>query len=168
MSTDLTLQFRYTEAEYVAAVRLFYNHKFHIPTYAVGVGILLPAGFLFWLYSQEPVILFGWSVFALIVLTPLIFYVVTPHTHFRRDARFHDTYWLHFSEDGLEFKTTHVNSQLDWKLYQQVWENRQFYLLFYGERLFTIIPKRVFANANQEAQFKDLLQRKISAQFLEL
>ncbi len=116
MSTDLTLQFQYTEAEYVAAVRSFYNHKFHIPTYAAGVGIVLLAGFLFWLYSREPVILFGWSVFALIVLT---------------------------------------------------WENRQFYLLFYGERLFTVIPKRVFADAAQEAQFRELLQRKISPHFFE-
>ncbi|MFN8458952.1 MAG: YcxB family protein [Anaerolineae bacterium] len=167
MSADLTLQFQYTEAEYVAAVRSFYNRKFHIPTYAVGVGIVLLAGFLFWLYSREPVILFGWSVFALIVLTPLIFYVITPHTHFRREANFCDTYWLRFSEEGLEFKTTHVNSQLDWQLYRQVWENRQFYLLFYGERLFTVIPKRVFADAAQETQFRELLQRKISSQFHE-
>ena len=37
-----------------------------------------------------------------------------------------------FAEEGIEFNTEHIHSQIDWKLYHQVWENKDFYLLFFA------------------------------------
>ncbi|MBI1878388.1 MAG: YcxB family protein [Chloroflexi bacterium] len=165
--TDLVLQFQYTEAEYVAAVHSYYNRTFHMRTYIIALSVVLLAGLYLWFSTGEAVMFFGVSVFLLIVATPLIFYFVTPRTVFRREPNFHNIYTLRFTEDGLEFKTENVNSKLDWKLYRQVWENKAFYLLFYGERLFTVIPKRVFESAAQERQFRELLQRHITPTFVE-
>lgn len=165
LSPDVTLQFQYSEDEYVAAVHSFYNHTFHIRTYIIALGVVLLAGLYLWFSTGEAVVFFGLAVFLLIVTTPLVFYFVTPRTHFRREARFHNTYRLRFAEEGIEFKTEHVHSKLDWELYQQVWENKDFYLLSYGKRRFTIIPKRVFESAAQEAQFRNMLKRKITPNF---
>ena len=150
LPTDLILQFKYTEDEYVSAVQSYYARTFHIWTYLIALGVVLLASLYLWFSTGEPVVIFGLSVFLLIVALPLIFYFVTPRTTFRREPHFHDLYWLHFSEEEIEFKTEHVNSNLEWSLYQKVWENKNFYLLFYGERLFTIIPKRVFESEAQE------------------
>src|SRR5262245_6546170 len=127
MSTDLTLQFKYTEDEYIAAVHSYYNRTLHLRTYIIALVVVLLAGLYLLFSTGEPVIFFGLSVFLMIVSTPLIFYFVTPRMTFRREARFHDTYHLRFAAEGIEFKTAHINSQLDWALYHEVWENKAFY-----------------------------------------
>jgi hypothetical protein len=159
---NLTLQFNYTEAEYVSAVQSYYNRLLHVKTYIIGVSILVLAGLWWWLYTGEQMVLFGLSAFALLVVRPLIFYCFSPRSHFRRKPRLRDTQLLSCSEDGIELKTGNLNSQLKWQVYRQAYETPQFYLLFYGEQLFTIIPKRVFANVDQEARFRELLKRKIA------
>lgn len=161
LPTDVILQFQYTEAEYVAAVHSYYNRAFHIGTYLIALGVVFLASLYLWFATDEPVIFFGVSIFLLIVATPLVFYFVTPRTTFRRESRLHDTYWLRFDDEGIAFKTEHINSNLDWALYQQAWENKRFFFLIYGKQMYTIIPKRVFADAEQEARFRMLTQRKI-------
>ncbi len=167
LSTDLTLQFQYTEAEYVAATHSYCNRSFHMRTYLITLGVVFLAGLYLWFSTSEPVIFFGVSIFLLIVATPLVLYFVTPRATFRREPRLQDTYWLRFDEDGIAFKTEHVNSNLDWALYQQVWENKRFFFLIYGKQMYTVIPKRVFENAAQETQFRELLKRKITPQIIE-
>lgn len=167
LSTDLTLQFQYTEAEYVAATHSYYNRSFHMGSYLIALGVVLLAGLYLWFSTSEPVVFFGVSVFLLIVATPLVFYFVSPHTAFRRHPSLRDTYWLRFNEDGIAFKTEHVNSNLDWELYQQVWENKRFFFLIYGKQMYTVIPKRAFESVSQETQFRELLKHKITPQIIE-
>jgi hypothetical protein len=151
----------------VAAAHSYYNRRFHMRTYLIALGVVLLAGLYLWFSTDEPVVFFGVSIFLLIVATPLVFYFVTPRTTFRREPRLRDIYWLRFDDDSIAFKTEHINSNMDWELYQQVWENKRFFFLIFGERMYTVIPKRVFESAVQEIQFRELLKRKITSQFIE-
>lgn len=54
---------------------------------------------------------------------------------------------------------------MEWSFYSSVWETPQFYFLCPSKNMFTLIPKRVFANANQETLFRHLSQRKVNTYF---
>lgn len=162
MPEDLTLTFQYTEAEYVSAAHTYYARKFHVKTYLIVAGTILLAGLWLWWYSGEPVVLFGLSIFTLIIATPLIFYFVTPRAHFRREPALGQVYELRLAEDGLEFKTAHASSKTGWEFYKQLWETENFYFLFYGRERFTVIPKRAFVDKAQDTWFNELVRRKLT------
>ena len=161
-SASIQLKFTYTEAEYVAAVYAYYARTFHMKTYIVLGGLLILAGLALWLYTGAAVVFFGLSVFMLIIGVPAIFYYITPRRHFRETAELHYPYEISLNEEKLIFKTRGVESRLEWQSYHKAGETDQFYFLFYGKQLFTVIPKRVFTNQAQEQQFRDLLQRKVA------
>ncbi|MGI8788109.1 MAG: YcxB family protein [Pyrinomonadaceae bacterium] len=95
------------------------------------------------------------------LLINFVAYFVAPHLRFRREPKLHDEYFLKFSEDGIVFKTADIDSNLQWSLYDKVWETEKFYFLFYGRNTFTLIPKRAFESREQKAVFKSMLRRKI-------
>jgi hypothetical protein len=163
MTNDsIQLNFTYTEAEYVAAVYAYYARTFHMKTYVVFAGLLILAGLALWLYTSEATALFGLAVFMLIAGVPAIFYYITPRRHFRETAQLHYPYEISLTEENLIFKTRGVESRLEWQTYHKAEETEQFYFLFYGKQLFTVIPKRVFTSQAQEQQFRELLKRKVA------
>jgi hypothetical protein len=99
------------------------------------------------------------GVLFLSILTYAIF--INPKRIFRSEPKFRDEYFLSFSNDGIAFKTEHINSNLQWNHYIKFSENREFYYLIYGAFMFTIIPKRAFEDKGNEEQFKKLLIEKI-------
>jgi hypothetical protein len=50
-----------------------------------------------------------------------------------------------------------------WSLYSGVREGRDLYVIAYGRdtRMMTVVPKRAFRNAAQEAEFRRLLRRHV-------
>jgi hypothetical protein len=47
-------------------------------------------------------------------------YFMLPRRLFRRNPKLHDEYSLVFSDDGIRFRTSHIDSQLAWNLYSHV------------------------------------------------
>lgn len=91
-----------------------------------------------------------------------------PRHHFRSDPKFQEEYYVAFSEDDIHFKTSLAESRLEWAFYDKLWNMPRYYLLFYGRDMFSIIPKRAFTEKNQEEQFKELVQRKLSPAFIQI
>jgi YcxB-like protein len=89
-------------------------------------------------------------------------FVVIPPLAFRSEAKFRDDYSLNFSQDGIHFRTAHIDSQLQWSMYSTALIDRHSYVLYYGSRQFTVIPKRVFQNAEQQRLFEQLLTQHVS------
>jgi hypothetical protein len=83
---------------------------------------------------------------------------------FRREPKLHDEYSLIFSPGGIHFRTDHIDSQLEWSLYNRVLVDAHSYVLYYGKRSFTVVPKRVFETADQRVAFEHLLSQKIPPQ----
>ena len=82
---------------------------------------------------------------------------------FRREAKFRDEYSLSFSAAGLHFRTTHIDSRLDWGMYSRVLIDEHAYVLHYSSRQFSVIPKRVFQSTEQQRAFEQLLTQHVSA-----
>ena len=88
-------------------------------------------------------------------------FVVIPPLVFRREPKFRDEYSLKFSEEGIHFNTAHIDSQLRWSMYSRALVDSHSYVLYYGTRSFTVIPKRVFQNPEELRTFDELLVRHV-------
>jgi len=167
MQEVVNLQFKYTEEEYVAATRLYMRRskKFLFRLALCSVYIVASIFLLSWLeVASELLIFFVTASFIPPILFVLGFFVL-PRQRFRRDPKFRDEYFLQFSDEGIQFKTAQIDAALQWSLYNQVWEDERFYILVYGEHMISVIPKRAFASAAQEAAFRQLLGRHLPAHF---
>jgi hypothetical protein len=89
-------------------------------------------------------------------------FVVIPPLAFRSEPKFRDDYSLAFSQDGIHFRTSHIDSQLQWSTYSSALIDGHSYVLYYGSRRFTVIPKRVFQSAEQQRVFEQLLTQHVS------
>ena len=167
MQETISLRFKYSEEEYVAATRLYVKRSTDFMFRLLACVV----------YSIACIFLFVWlefaaeAVFLLVFVSLLPFVIgylylfVLPRQRFRGDPKFRDEYLLQFSDDGIQFKTAQIDALVQWSLYSKVIENERFYLLIYGQNMISVIPKRAFANANQVAAFNGLLRRKLPGCF---
>jgi hypothetical protein len=98
------------------------------------------------------------AVFCVILVAA---FLVIPPVAFHYQPKFRDEYSLTFSLEGIHFQTAHIDSHLEWSIYSQVLVDAHSYLLYWGSRTFTIIPKRVFQNTEQQGSFEQLLAGRI-------
>lgn len=164
LSAPVTLRFTHRESEYVAAMRLFYSRVYHT-RFLIGVfSIVLLLGLAF--ISLNVDFLLG-TVTAVVGLILLLYYgyahLVTPRQAFQRDTKFREEFTLRLSDDGIWFRLKNAESKLEWAFYSKVWETPKFYFLCYDKGMFTLIPKRVFTSSEQHRAFRELLNRKLSA-----
>ncbi|NEQ55650.1 MAG: YcxB family protein [Leptolyngbya sp. SIO3F4] len=104
-------------------------------------------GWIGWLVMIVGAILLAMIGYALFLL-PLLVY--------RSQPKLKAEYSLGFSESGIDFKTNQVDSKLQWSLYQSWWSDSDFYILYYGKRDLTVIPRRVL-DESAEQRLQDLL-----------
>jgi len=164
---EVKLEYEYTEAEYLAASRLFFSNSPNIIARLVVFGLLLGAGvMLLSLIMDSMMILFPGLLFVVLLEGALFYNVLinTPRKYFRGDGKFRDRYQITFSDEGVQLKTSQVDSKMAWSLYSKVVEGRDMYLLFYGKdtRMMTAVPKRVFSSNDQEQLFRELVTRHIT------
>ncbi len=65
---------------------------------------------------------------------------------------------VQFSEEGLALHNDYMLSRVKWMIYQKYDVNESMYLLYQGPGLFNVIPRSAFADAEQEAVFRNLLE----------
>ncbi len=163
---SIQLSFKYTEAEYLAAARLFLWRSREtlirlVVTFALlSLGLILVLSFI---SLDLPL----WSTISLSLLVAIAFchgfFFDLPRRYFRGDPKFRDEYTLTFSDEGIGFKTRNIDASVAWGLYTGVIENKNFYLLIYGKDIasLSVIPKRTFRDSRQEATFVEMLRRHI-------
>jgi YcxB-like protein len=155
----LNLTFRYSENDYVRAMRAHYADRLRLWLDISVVVVVGMAGIWLWPSVGGKVFL-GVSAFFTLLLFAA--FVVIPPLSFRREPKFRDEYSLTFSPNGIHFRTAHIDSNLAWNLYSKALVDAYSYVLYYGSRTFTVIPKRVFQNADQQAVFDQLVTQHIS------
>ena len=160
------VDFRNTEQEYLAAARLFVWSNKDLLARLI-ISYLFFAGILFMLPILFDFLIPLWVIIILIALGGVGWFhgymIDLPRRYFRGNPKYRDEYHLTYSDAGIEFKTQHANGSFDWSFYTGVIENESLYLLVYGNDIysFSIIPKRAFRDASQEAAFRALLHRHI-------
>lgn len=73
------------------------------------------------------------------------------------NPKYRDDYSLVFSAEGIHFRTVHIDSQLQWSVYSRALVDAYSYILYYGSRTFTVIPKRVFQDSEQQSALERML-----------
>jgi hypothetical protein len=154
--------FTNTEKEYGDALRFYYGRSLKTKidvTVSIGLICFAITKYLLWGYSETTLYTFAIGA----IFLGLLFFLnyVLPKIHFRQQPKFREQYRLWFSDEGISFKTNSVDSMLKWTHYHEVWEGPKFFLLIYGKAAFSIIPKRVFVNKDQENAFRTLLEKHV-------
>ena len=153
-NSPVSLSFRYLEGDYVRALRADYADRLRLRLDIGVVVVVGAAGFYLWPSLSGKVFLVVSIAFAAMLLAA--FFVIPPLI-FRREPKFRDEYSLTFSPEGIHFQTVHINSQLTWDIYTRALVDAHSYILYYGPRTISVIPKRVFQNNQQQEAFDQLL-----------
>ncbi len=163
MNSTVNLSFRYLESDYVRALRAHYASRLRLRLDIVVVVAMTAIGIYLW---QSPSSRwFGVafvSIAALFSLMLVAAFAVIPPLVFRREPKFRDEYSLAFSSEGIHFRTAHIDSRLQWSMYSSALVDAHSYVLYYGTRQFTVIPKRVFQSSEQQQAFEQLLRQHVS------
>ena len=162
----LQLRFRYTEAEYLSASRLLLlGEKTTIVRLAAFLVLILFGGLLLTIITDVAFPFWFGIFFALLFEAVFVYkiFVDMPRRFFRGDPKLAGEYQLTFSEEGVRLQTPQIDSKLAWSLYTRVLENSSLYVIVYGKdaRMMTVVPKRVFTSANEELEFRKLLQQHV-------
>jgi hypothetical protein len=150
------------ESDYVRAVRAHYASHLRLRLDIFVTVVLAFAGV--YLCRSPATRWFGIACVSISVVFALILiaaFTVIPRLAFRREPKFRDDYALTFSEEGIHFRTAHIDSQLQWSMYSRALVGARSYVLYYGSRSFTVIPKRVFQSADQQQIFERLLAQHV-------
>ena len=158
----IELTFRYTQRDYVRALRAHYATRLNVPLDVAVAVVIAACGAYLWTDPDLRWLGIVSIVVAVLFLAMLMAaFLVIPPLVFRFDPKLHHEYSLRFAPDGIHFRTTGIDSHLEWKLYQRALVDARSYLLYHGARYFSVIPKRVFQSADQERAFEQLLTQHI-------
>jgi len=162
MDPTIHLTFRYTERDYLRAARANAASRARL---WLDIPALVVSAFVGIYFLRSPgTHWYGAGMLGLSALLILMFvaaFVVIPRMVFRSDPKFQDEYSLDFSLEGIHFRTDHVDSQLQWSLYSKALIDIYSFVLYHGNRSFTVIPKRAFESADQQAAFEKLVVQNI-------
>ena len=161
---EIALEFDPQLADHLHADRLEYAHSALAKVDKVvagllvlaGVGLVAAAGPRWWCFLPFPAAALEW--FNLLSIRPLQIRV-----HFSSNPKFREHYRLRFGEDNIHFRTATIDSRLAWSHYTRVLESDRVFLLVYGKRMYTVIPKRAFPNDAEIGRFRDLVRRRIGS-----
>ncbi len=76
---------------------------------------------------------------------------------FRSNPKFREEYQLTLTPESLHFKTATIDSVLQWTHYSNFFETRRAFILVYGKRMYTVIPKRALDSEAQLLEMRQLL-----------
>ena len=151
------------EIDYVRALRSHYASRLRLRIDIVITIVLLGIGAYLW---RSPTLHWlGLACISLAIAFALMLiaaFTIIPLLAFRREPKFRDDYSLTFSPEGIHFRTAHIDSHLQWSMYQRAVINGHSYVLYYGTFQFTVIPKRVFQSIEQQQAFEKLLAQHVS------
>jgi hypothetical protein len=160
MSESVKLQVRQDVGDYLAAVRAFYLRDYGAFKIIVGT-FLIPTYILVWLVLMNVGVLVALvpALMVLLTYTSALFFA-GPRKRFLRDPKLgSEGFEIEFSDEGILLRAPDVASRMSWSFYSRVVETERVYVLIRGTIQMTVIPKKSFTSAAQEASFRRLLAR---------
>jgi hypothetical protein len=155
----VTLDFQPDADDHVAAARLYdkssgwarADRVVALVLLVVGAASTIAVGPRWWTLVWFPLAVLEW--FHVLNVVPL-----ATRFWFARDPKHRAAYHLEFDDEGIRFKTASIDSAIAWSHYTRVLEDSRLWLLVYGSRLYTVLPKRAFT-PEKEQEFRALLAR---------
>lgn len=162
MNPPIELSFRYKQRDYVLALRSHYASHLRLRLDSTVIVVLAALGAYLWRFTDSHWFGLAYIVIALgFALMLIAAFTIVPPLVFRSQPKFRDDYSLTFSAEGIHFRTQHIDSRLQWNIYSHASIDPHSYLLYYGSRQFTVIPKRVFHSIEFQQAFEQLLIERV-------
>ena len=165
METEtVSLSFDNLLADHLAAERLYYKSTVVAKVDKVVAAILIlmglfstwGAGAHWWTLIFFPLALLEW--FNLLSIRPLMI-----RRWFKHNPKFMETYHLVLDRTGMRFRTKSIDSHIAWDHFTKVLEDDRLWLLVYGTRMYSVIPKRALVGDTEVAMFRSLVAQNIMA-----
>jgi len=156
------VSFRYQPGEYARALRRVQARKLRVVFDVLAAGLVLVIGAYFWATAGFSVwvgLFFGSGALLLAVLGFGI--LALPTLMERTQPKLREPYQLSFSEAGIHFRTTSIDSRLSWSLYSSWRDDPDYLYLFHGKRDVTVLPCRALASAEDHAALRQLVARHV-------
>jgi hypothetical protein len=161
--SEITLEFENRLEDHLHADRHYYSHGalakvdkvVAVLLVLAGVALVVMAGSRWWAYVPFPLAVAEW--FDLFSIRPLQIRVA-----FKANPKFRERYTLRFSEEGIHFKTATIDSTLKWDHYNACLESDRIFLLIYGKRMYTVVPKSAFPDSARIEGFRELVKDKVA------
>jgi hypothetical protein len=93
---------------------------------------------------------------------PFLFFRSRVKKDFERHPNLSREYSLHVDGSGIRLTNELSETGGKWPVYVKFQETRNLFMLYYGTRMFLIVPKRIFAGTELD-QFRELISRNISS-----
>jgi hypothetical protein len=159
----IELTFDHVLAEHLAAERLYYKSTrfwkvdkvVAVALAGFGAYVVYMVGLRWWSVVLFPLAIAEW--FNLLSLYPF-----QVRYWFKHNPRFRETDHLFVDESALHFRTRSIDAKIRWTLVNSLLENDRLYLLVYGRRMYTLVPKRAFRTEADLVAFRTLTIAKIS------
>jgi hypothetical protein len=162
MNSPVHLSFRYEQSDFARAMRAHFANEFRLTLdITIMIAMAAPGAYFFQLQGWRWLGIVCTCVSAVFGLILVVAFAIIPQLVFRRDPKFLQDYSLTFSPEGIHFHTAHIDSRLQWSMYSRALVDAHSYVLYYGARSFTIIPKRVFQSAGEQETFEQLLAENV-------
>ncbi len=152
------LTFKYTQKEFVKAERKYmFGSKIITKTSVVIEALYFPFSIWYLYYTSANAL----SIVAVVIATLALImgcirYIYEPMYRFKRTAKYQEEYNLILGMDGIKFKTPTIHSELNWEVYVGLWESDECYYLVQASRMYTLIPKRAFADMTSQQAFEEI------------
>lgn len=155
------LRFYYAKHDVIQGYRLHFRNTLNLPLTFIVSCVSIALGIFYISYGSGTDVGYLLIVLPLLLLGILMFVlVIFPRILYRRDTKYGKEYTIDFSDNGVTFIRDSDNSPFNWAVYTRAVENRFAYILYFGRNDFTIIPKRLFTDREEETNFRKLLAEK--------
>src|SRR5262245_53467029 len=156
----ITIEFANRLSDHLAAQRLYYKSTLGwkmdkavaVLLTAFGSVLVVRVGVRWWSLIWFPLGLAEW-------LNLLSIHGLRTRIAFKSNPKFRETYRLTFSDEGVHFKTTSIDSKIAWTHYTGTLEDGTVILLIYGRWMYTVIPKTAFDDRAQLTAFTNLVNQ---------
>lgn len=155
----VTISFVYSKNEYIAAFREYLFRSKILRKFDLAFVSVLAIFELFLFFTS------GFTIYSLVTGMILIFYFfmfcllyfLQPVNVYNHTPKFHQVLKISFSQENIYYKAASVSSVLNWDIYKEIWECKDFFYLVQAKNIYTIIPKRAFQNPTDLHSFEKIL-----------
>lgn len=156
----IILEFTYTQKEIMQAYSLHYNKILKIKRDLLLGTIICIAGIFMIYYDANKFfailfILFG----AILFLLPIAANTLIPYLQYQLKSVYKKKHLVELQKDKIIFKPKNALFKQSWKEYIEFEENHDFFILYYSNNQFTILPKRIFIDFQYMVYFRQILKQ---------
>ena len=160
---SIMISYQPTQSDLIHAARAWEGQHWKALRYIVSASLILCGSvFLFYLPYWWGALFILFGILEAFNLMPAA--VIRAILEFRFNPKFREEFQITLTPESLHFLTNTVDSTLKWSIYSHVIETDKAFILVYGTRMYSVLPKRAIESESKVAELRALLSKVIGTQ----